>query len=347
MIPVGLFALLLLVALGGAGWVLRKRWISEHDVGAVPPPVSSCDYAIPPPAQPPTALDTPARTKASQWAWDRKTALWMADAVGRAYVDVCGPSGVARPGPPPGITSLAVLMNVQHQKIIGGDALPFGYVAADDSDPGTAYVILRGTVGTLEWHDDTEDGQVALAGVDGALVHGGFSRLLLGTAGDGDAGKPALLQQIKSGLSKAAAAAGKGAPLRQIFLAGHSLGAGLAQLAAAMLSVDPDFKTVPLRVYTFGNPRTGNVAYANHLASAPSIREVFNHMNTADAVPQLPIGISKSVFTGKVEHLYQQAGTLVAFADQRGSLGANHVIQHYRDSIAGLADCGAKDPRIA
>lgn len=54
---------------------------------------------------------------------------------------------------------------------------------------------------------------------------------------------------------------------------GHSLGAALASLGG--ISLAQNFPGTPLRVYTFGQPRTGNPAYADLAESLIGVDNIF------------------------------------------------------------------------
>lgn len=54
---------------------------------------------------------------------------------------------------------------------------------------------------------------------------------------------------------------------------GHSLGGGLASLGAVSLAAN--FPGVPLRMFTFGQPRTGNAAYAALAEQLVGVKNIF------------------------------------------------------------------------
>jgi len=294
---------------------------------------SSCAYV------PVVSAATPASSRANATCWNRDVALWCADAVGRAYASVCSPDGRLSADPaPPGTTTLALLWNRQHKGVFGTDKRAIGYVAGDATDCSTRYVVLRGTVGNLEWIDDLDVDQTKMVlesrgpGAT-ALVHKGFYDILTMPGRDGTL---SLFAQIRRALIPrldVATPADSWPAVRQVFVCGHSLGAGLAQQCAVMIKALPEYSGVTVRVYTYGNPRTGDVAFATRLNDTRVFAEVFNHMNTADVIPQHPVGIDTLV---KPTRIYQQGGRVIAFADERGTLGDNHVIQHYRESLSTL-----------
>lgn len=68
-----------------------------------------------------------------------------------------------------------------------------------------------------------------------------------------------------------------------VVLAGHSLGGALASLAA--LSVKSNFPWVAVRLFTFGQPRTGDAAFADLLESIVGRHNIYRAVHTWDGVP--------------------------------------------------------------
>ncbi|KAI9437657.1 alpha/beta-hydrolase [Lactarius indigo] len=68
-----------------------------------------------------------------------------------------------------------------------------------------------------------------------------------------------------------------------VVLTGHSLGGALASLAA--LSVKSNFPWVAVRLFTFGQPRTGDGAFADLLESIVGRDNIFRAVHTWDGVP--------------------------------------------------------------
>jgi hypothetical protein len=86
-----------------------------------------------------------------------------------------------------------------------------------------------------------------------------------------------------------------------VFLVGHSLGAALATLTAALCLHD---RTIPrpAALYTIGSPRVGNAEFVTSLAGLHHSRIV----NDEDIVPQVPLPSDPL----KLLHLYQHGGEL-------------------------------------
>lgn len=75
---------------------------------------------------------------------------------------------------------------------------------------------------------------------------------------------------------------------KTIWITGHSLGGALAELCAARASFDSAMGHVPIQgVYTFGQPRVGDDAFASLLNHALGSR-IYRFVNDRDIVPRVP-----------------------------------------------------------
>jgi hypothetical protein len=75
-------------------------------------------------------------------------------------------------------------------------------------------------------------------------------------------------------------------PNTQLFITGHSLGGGIATLAAHKLAPKDSKSTAML--YTFGSPRVADVALANHLDGRENNITSFRIVHRLDIAPHLP-----------------------------------------------------------
>jgi triacylglycerol lipase len=128
------------------------------------------------------------------------------------------------------------------------------------------YLVFRGTESTshVDWLRDAEFRPVT--GVFGTMVHSGFRRAL---------------DEVWSDIVPAVTGNERG-----LVITGHSLGAGLAVLAAGRLVAaanDVD------HVYTYGSPRTGlkDFAAAYNAALGMNTYRVINHIDIVTRVPLL------------------------------------------------------------
>ena len=129
--------------------------------------------------------------------------------------------------------------------------------AAIDAARGRAFVAFRGTEPD-EASDWVTDVRAVLVDWQGAgKVHLGYRDALNGA-----------WDRIEAWLRQA--------PGLEVWITGHSLGAALATLAAALLPA--------ARLVSFGSPRVGNAAFAAQFEGRP----VRRYVNCCDLVPRLP-----------------------------------------------------------
>ncbi|TFY75363.1 hypothetical protein EWM64_g8649 [Hericium alpestre] len=148
-----------------------------------------------------------------------------------------------------------------------------GFVARDDSRKEIV-VALRGS---SSWDDFLTDAKVLFTDFTspgtsppaGTSAHSGF-------LGGWNAVASGVISTVKSQLSSN--------PDYAIVTTGHSLGGALSSLAG--ITLQQNFPSTPIRMYTYGQPRTGNDAYAywvNDQLGANAFRAV----HTSDGVPTL------------------------------------------------------------
>ncbi|KAF9460238.1 Alpha/Beta hydrolase protein [Collybia nuda] len=70
-----------------------------------------------------------------------------------------------------------------------------------------------------------------------------------------------------------------------IVTTGHSLGGALSSIAGAILK--EKFK-VPVKIYTFGQPRTGNKPYVDWVEKSVDRENIFRSVSMNDPIPQFP-----------------------------------------------------------
>jgi hypothetical protein len=145
----------------------------------------------------------------------------------------------------------------------------------------------------------------------------------------------------------------------KIFVTGHSLGAGLATLAA--LHIDKIAKkkgiNASINLYSFASPRVGDEIFANHFNNLSSCYRVINSEDLIQAVP-LPTtqvidsptfnGMKstkqqrvvfvreflKKITGGQNEKHYQHVGIPVTFTKQTGTVAGNHNLTvTYREAL--------------
>lgn len=142
----------------------------------------------------------------------------------------------------------------------------FGYVA-DGVGPyqGDVLVATRGTDILADWATDANIG--VQRGPSGHLVHAGFNDTWKSYADD--------LRAFLRGRNPST-----------IHCVGHSLGGALATLNADYLS---SVGAGQVKLYTFGSPRTGTLAFSQDLTQRVGAHNVYRVSHSSDPVPMVPI----------------------------------------------------------
>ncbi|MFT3922794.1 MAG: lipase family protein [Myxococcales bacterium] len=147
------------------------------------------------------------------------------------------------------------------------------YVRSRDGKIGV--LAFRGTVpeDVMNW---LTDANTSLRNFSFGKVHAGFFANLQPLWGE-------LMEELDNSLTRQ----GDRAPIENLYITGHSLGAAMAVIAAARLCSN-DYETFQpmLRgVYTFGQPAAGDSAFGAHCESR---FKLYRHVYRADVVPHLP-----------------------------------------------------------
>ncbi|CAG8905476.1 unnamed protein product [Penicillium egyptiacum] len=151
-----------------------------------------------------------------------------------------------------------------------------GWVLRDDSRQ-EIIIVFRGTAGDTNLQLDTN---YTLAPFDtlpkcvDCAVHGGYY-----------IGWTSVQDQVESLVQQQAGQY----PEYALTVTGHSLGASMAAITASQLSATYDH----VNLYTFGEPRTGNLAYASYVnehfkARSPETTRFFRVTHANDGIPNLP-----------------------------------------------------------
>lgn len=95
---------------------------------------------------------------------------------------------------------------------------------------------------------------------------------------------------VREGVVKEVVALYRQSHQAQIFITGHSLGAAVAAHCAAELGASSQSLGLPIAgVYTYGQPRVGNSAFANFYGRGTRVSWRLTHWR--DPVPQLPVNL--------------------------------------------------------
>lgn len=105
-------------------------------------------------------------------------------------------------------------------------------------------------------------------------------------------------------------------PKRKLWVAGHSLGGALANLFSAQMVNDyPGSEDAIGGVYTFGQPRVGDLQYAQFVNEKMGQR-FFRFVNGNDLIPRLPLGIPSWLIRRLLKRAKKEKdGTLIDVPD--------------------------------
>lgn len=141
----------------------------------------------------------------------------------------------------------------------------FGYVAAGEGAyAGEILIATRGTAQQLDWLSNLNIGMQL--GPSSHLVHAGFHEVW-----------KSFRQEIFDFL--------RGRNPSRIHCVGHSLGGALAMLNADALSA----QRLPVSLYTFGAPRTGDVFFSRSMTQRLGAGNIHRVSATSDPVPMIPL----------------------------------------------------------
>jgi triacylglycerol lipase len=244
--------------------------------------------------------------------YDRNRAIELGKLVDFAYQQYGNRANAAFAWQPPGYQIVQVLTRTQP-----APAVPFGYVATQ----GTArYVVIRGTEQPLEWLDDELIKPIGFRSGWGSTTFG-FLEIYNQIS-------PQILGAVRQLRAQNA--------FTEIFVTGHSLGAALAQLAAADILFDTF--VIPT-LYTFCGPRAGDAAFVSTFQASKI--ESWRIFNTEDIVPGLPLAtldlnvassgladtpveLAVKMLVNLVKFAFTHVQTPVAVSFNTGTIAGNH-----------------------
>jgi hypothetical protein len=208
-----------------------------------------------------------------------------------------------------------IVGNLEHGiGLLAPAQLPFGFILKKGND---IFVVIRGTITQVEWLDDADATPVPFEPGWGSTTKG-FKTVYLD-----------LIDQVVAALK-----ATPFDPGTNLYVTGHSLGASVAHLVAARLSVELTVKPVS---YTFCGPRTGDPAFAAaHLQAGLITWRIFN---TEDVVPTLPmaaveLGAGKANLISKIFGSgYEHIGHPIAVTTWHADLGGNHDVTNVSGAL--------------
>jgi triacylglycerol lipase len=183
-----------------------------------------------------------------------------------------------------------------------------------------ALLVFRGTLGADDWISDLDCRPVPWQGP--GRVHEGFSRQLR-----------AVWAEVREALDALDV---------PVFYAGHSLGAALATLAAALRFAEGG--APPAALYTFGSPRVGTAEFAGAFPASFRHWRVVNDRDLVAAVP--PRRLGDAVFGASYRHV----GSPLRLCNGALELGGDddepphwilaEIAGRWRDELARIREAG-------
>jgi len=232
----------------------------------------------------------------------------------------------------------------------------FGFIAHSQIEPNTFFVVFRGTREAAEWFNNFRPVPKTFL-VDGNFgnlgeVRNGFN--LIYSSETARLSQYLTIEQTLANFIESEQINNDS----QIFVTGHSLGAGLATLAALHIHKLAERKKVKpsIQLYTFASPRVGDEDFARHFNDIQSYRII----NSEDLIQSIPLPTTEvvdnetfdgmnslkqarflafktflnTITNGQSEKHYQHIGAPVTFTKQTGKIAGNHNLTNtYREAL--------------
>ena len=188
-----------------------------------------------------------------------------------------------------------------------GETVTYGFLALSNGG-GELVCIIRGTATLDEWIHDASFLMVPnpIKGGSG-MTEDGFTAIYKSLRISRDLQSMTAVASIASYLSSGQAQTAN--------VAGHSLGAALANLTAMDIALNSGYRTPVL--YTFASPRTGDHSFAGMFNAL--IAESYRVVNRSDLVPNLPPILPLP---------YEHTNTLFELVEPMGAIQQNVLCAH-------------------
>ena len=245
---------------------------------------------------------------------------------------------------------------IRHEQI-------FGFIACSNTDKNKIFVVFRGTRESAEWINNFRPIQKTFLDDNNlGQVRNGFNLIYTSKRTGVDLDK--LLPNPKTNrkiIEKTITEFFSSTAITsqsEIFITGHSLGAGLATLAALHIQKIAEKATRPksIQLYTFASPRVGDKSFAEHFNSIQSFRVI----NSEDLIQTVPLPTTQIVDKetldgmkdkkqarflsfknflqkltgGQSQKAYQHIGIPITFTKQTDSIAGNHNLTNtYREAL--------------
>ena len=183
---------------------------------------------------------------------------------------------------------------------------PMGFIARKN---GTLYVVFRGTQTPSEWISNMNAVLKPYEYGGSGNVHDGFVEIYKSI-------RESIMETI-----------GKQGNRRNIYIAGHSLGAAIATLCVKDIGND-DRNTIK-GVYLYGSPRVGDAEYArDYDRNYKGI--TYRIVNTSDIVTSVPPPVP---VLGSIGGYFSHVETPVDFNWQENNILSNHKMEKYLEEV--------------
>jgi hypothetical protein len=120
-----------------------------------------------------------------------------------------------------------------------------------------------------------------------------------------------------------------------VYMGGHSLGGAIGNIMLLDIGFNLPSLT-DLRLYTFGSPRVGNLAFVVNCRNIPKVTQFYQMENTADVVPTLPLAVTPNLTNLSPPYLYDKSGQSMYFSANWGSVTLNHGLSNYALALMNL-----------
>jgi hypothetical protein len=236
------------------------------------------------------------------------------------------------------------------------DETIFGFIARSKTESNKFFVIFRGTRESAEWFNNFRPVPKPFLNEEFeglGEVRNGFN-LIYSSPNRQPKNNNSKIQQTIADLFDRHPINDRS----QIFVSGHSLGAGLATLAALHIYKFAEQKNInpSIQLYTFASPRVGEEKFASHFHFIPSYRII----NSEDLIQSVPLPTTEvvdreifdgmnsmtqarfsafkaflnSITNGQSEKHYQHVGIPITFTKQTGTIAGNHNLTNtYREAL--------------
>ncbi|MBW4616659.1 MAG: lipase family protein [Desmonostoc vinosum HA7617-LM4] len=242
----------------------------------------------------------------------------------------------------------------------------FGFIARSANHPRRIFVVFRGTREAAEWFNNFRP-KPAVFLKDESLgeVRNGFNLIYTSERENFNLDNllaPRIFPPIKETIAQFFETELKDDS--EVFITGHSLGAGLATLAALHIHKIAEGKNInsSIQLYTIASPRVGDETFARYFDNFEKIKS-FRIINSEDLIQSIPLpstqvvddetfnsmtkskkrrfeflrNFLKRITGGQSEKHYQHVGIPITFTKQTGTIAGNHnLTETYRKALDNL-----------